>query len=410
MPTGHGSREPWTRREEEIVCRFYAKGVDEVAALLPGRTVEAIRLRAVRLGVAAPTPRGLRQPCAGEDRDAIIALHDQGMGYTAIARTLGLDPQAVSNAVLITACERAGFTPAQRDASGGLLAAEVSRINAFIREGLPNVEIQRRMAVSAACVSHYRRRLKKAGEQVTPTGQGLRYGGTRYPDDVRSQVELHFMQGYGAAKVAELAGVSTTFAKKFRLKLVDRLARKGECLPGCDSTGRRVAVKESASFVTDQQKVDLQWLWLHGWAVAPAAIRLGIGRSTAYKIVQALKDDLIVQGRAFPRTLSPAERPDLGHAPTPKKPRIQSPPTPALLPAMPALQRALTVIAPPPPPSAAPKPSLPPVTATPQPRKRAPTLEEQLARIAAGAGLVPTFKPTRAVTDATLGGVGSAML
>lgn len=54
------------------------------------------------------------------------------------------------------------------------------------------------------------------------------------------------------------------------------------------------------------------------------------------------------------------------------------------------------------PPSAAPKAS--------SPRRRARSLEEQLAMIAAGARLVPTFKPTRPTIDATLGGVSAGLL
>jgi hypothetical protein len=43
-------------------------------------------------------------------------------------------------------------------------------------------------------------------------------------------------------------------------------------------------------------------------------------------------------------------------------------------------------------------------------RRRARSLEEQLAMIAAGARLVPTFKPTRPTIDATLGGVSGGLL
>lgn len=404
MPIGHGSREPWTHREEEIVCRFYDKGVGEVAALLPGRTVEAIRQRAVRLGVAGSTPAGLRKPCASEDREAIMGLHDQGMGYEAIARIVGVKPQAVSNAILAIECERAGFVPAQRDGAGGLIQQEVQRIRAFIREGLPNVEIQRRMAVSAACVSNYRRRMKRSGEDIVPAGKGLRYAGTRYGNDVRQQVDQHFMQGYGAAKVADLAGVHVSFAKKRRRHLVERLARKGECLPGCDITGRRIHVKQSSRFVTEQQKVDLQWLWLNGWAVSPAARHLGIGASTAHNIIRTAKDQLVADGKPFPRMLPQGKRPQLGHTPTSKAKGIAPRPRPSAVSAMPALKRAPTIIAAPCPP----KPVV--VAAPPPPPRRRLSFEEQLARIAAGAGLVPTFKPTRAVTEATLGGVGSALL
>lgn len=405
MPTGHGSRAPWTNREETIVCRFYEQGVGEVAALLPDRTIEAIRLRAKKLGVAGAIPRGLRQPCAAEDCDAIIGLHDQGMGYEAIARTLGVDAQAISNAVLATECERAGFTPAERDAAGGLLAKEVQRIRDFILEGLPNVEIQRRMAVSASCVSHYRRRLKKAGENPPPPGKGLIYGGTQYPDDVRAQVDLHFMQGYGCAKVAELASVGVTFAKRRRLDLIKRLAAKGQCLPGCDIEGRRTQVRESASFLTPQQKVDMEWLYLAGWPVAPAADYLGIGRSKAYEIIEALKVQLRRQGKPFPSKLPAAKRPRLPHQPTSKARPIattqQAQPTFSF----PALSRPARSTTP-----MVAQAGLPAIAARPQPVRRPLSLEEQLARIAAGAGLVPVFKPTRPLIDATLGGVSSGML
>jgi transposase len=405
MPTGYGSREPWTNREDEIVCRFYAKGAGEVAALLPGRTIEAIRLRAKKLGVAGSTPQGLRKPCAAEDRDAIIGLHDQGMSYEAIARTLGIDAQAVSNAILAIECERAGFTPAQRDASGGLVAREVRRMRDLILEGLPNVEIQRRMAVSASCVSHHRRRMNKAGERVPAPGQGLRYSGSRYPDDVRAQVDLHFMQGYGCAKVAELTGIHVSAAKRRRRELVQRLAARNECLPGCDLEGKRIVVRESASFITPQQKVDLQWLYLRGWPTAPAADYLGIGRSKAYEIVDAVKAQLRREGKPQPRRLPSAQRPALPHPPTPKAKRIPERPKPQAVASTPALRRPAAMTA-----AAEPVSPLPLVTAKPQPARRPLSLEEQLARIAAGAKLVPAFRPTRPLIDATLGGVGSGLL
>lgn len=53
-------------------------------------------------------------------------------------------------------------------------------------------------------------------------------------------------------------------------------------------------------------------------------------------------------------------------------------------------------------------PSVPPEASSP--RRRARSLEEQLEMIAAGARLVPTFKPTRPTIDATLGGVSAGLL
>ena len=304
MPAGHGSHEPWTRREDTILCRFYDKGVDEVAPLLPDRTVEAIRQRAVKLGAAAPRAAGLRVPCADQDMDVIMALRDQGMGYRAIARLLDLKEQAVSNAVLRVECERAGFTPARRDAAGGLIAQDAERLYGFIREGLTGVEIQRRLGVSASCVLHYRARLKRNGEQLPPPGNGMRYSGSRVQKDVRKEVDRLFMLGYGAAKVAELAGVTVTFAKRRRLMLVHQLAARGECLPGCDLNGRRVQVKESAAWITEQQRVDLQWLLMEGWPIAPAAQELRIGKSSAYRIANELKARLAAEGRNLPRPVA----------------------------------------------------------------------------------------------------------
>ncbi|MFY9351663.1 MAG: hypothetical protein WAO77_15100 [Sphingobium sp.] len=290
-----------------------------------------------------------------------------------------------------------------------MLAAEVERIRAHIREGLPNVEIQRRMAISASCVSHYRRRMKREGEAVPAPGAGLRYSGARIPDDVRKQVEHHFMQGYGSAKVAELAGVAVNFAKRRRRDLVERLAARGECLPGCDITGRRVAVKESANFITDQQKVDLLWLWMAGWPVAPAARHLRLGLCSAYAIVQQEKDAMVAAGKPWPKTMPPQLRPRLNRPPARKAgPIPRRKPVRAPKAAFPALATPPVILAP----QEAPPPAMPQPKPTPAvpPRKRL-SFEEQLALVSAGKGtLVPAFKPSRAITEATLGGVGSSML
>ena len=57
------------------------------------------------------------------------------------------------------------------------------------------------------------------------------------------------MQGLGSKKITERTGVSNTQVGRIRNRLIKRLGRKGECLPGCDRDGRRTVQKESARFI-----------------------------------------------------------------------------------------------------------------------------------------------------------------
>jgi hypothetical protein len=156
--------------------------------------------------------------------------------------------------------------------------------------------------------------------------------------------------------------------------------------------------KSDPERISAQQRVDLQWLYLSGWSVRAAAEQVGIRSiDRAHDIIDAAKAELRRYGTRLPQRLNRADRKHSAPAATP----------------------SATVIAhdaPPPPPSIAipepeqRRPQLPIMTAKPQPARRPLSLEEQLARIAAGAQLVPTFRPTRPLIDATLGGVGSGLL
>ncbi|MBG6118797.1 hypothetical protein IWY39_002601 [Sphingobium sp. JAI105] len=150
--------------------------------------------------------------------------------------------------------------------------------------------------------------------------------------------------------------------------------------------------------ITDQQKVDLQMLWLNGWPVYSAATQLGIRHSIARRLIDKTKRQLTRDGKPWPRALGPTERP-LATLVLPKRtasPRPATPPAPQCPPAQL-----------PPPQSAAPAPSPP----EPSPiSRRRPTFEEQLARIAAGARLTRTFRPPSADHPFTLGGIGSSLL
>jgi hypothetical protein len=147
--------------------------------------------------------------------------------------------------------------------------------------------------------------------------------------------------------------------------------------------------------ITDQQKVDLQMLWLNGWPVYSAATQLGIRHSIARRLIEKTKLQLTRDGKPWPRALGPTERPLAT----------------LILP-----RRAISVEPPPAPPPLAAKPTPPPVSlaqppAAPKPApQRRPTFEEQLARIAAGARLTRKFKPPSPDHPFTLGGVGSSLL
>lgn len=129
--------------------------------------------------------------------------------------------------------------------------------------------------------------------------------------------------------------------------------------------------------ITEQQMVDLQWLWLNGWPISAAAEHLNIAETTACRIIRTAKVKLARDGQPWPRPRPVADRPAL--------PRKHADPAP-------------------------PPPTLPPLEPKQQPRRRSPTFEEQLARIAAGARLTRTFKPPRPDHPFTLGGVGSSLL
>src|SRR3546814_9550404 len=123
---------------------------------------------------------------------------------------------------------------------------EVQRMRLSLRKGRKGFEIQLRMGVSAACVAEQRRKYQadlKARDKapLPPPGNGEQYSGVHYSKAKRRSVEDVLQQGYGTARASKLTGVSKTVCIRIRAALVKRLARKGECLPGCDIKGRRTA-------------------------------------------------------------------------------------------------------------------------------------------------------------------------
>lgn len=408
MPTGHGSREPWARREEAVIAEFYHRGVELVAERLPNRTVQAIRQRAKKIGLAKASPQGLRHPLADNDSSAALDRHDQGMSFEAIARTLNADCQAVTNSIMLALCIRAGNTPAKRDAAGGLVATEVVRIQQFIAAGMTGPEIQVQMGISASCVSHHRRRMKLAGLCPPPPGGGRRYSGSRIQEDVRLEIDRLLLEGYGTAKVAELVDVSTNVVKRARNVLIEKLRRRGECLAGCDANGRRIKVKESKAFISEQDRVDLELLLLARVPVKTAARQVGMGVASASRIRDDLRIRLAEEGKDLPSPklpgrpapAAPIARNTIWHRVDGTKPpkRVRRSPAPIA-----TKSETHTPIDPQPLAASAPA----------KPLRQAPrrlTFEEQLARVAAGAGIHTKFRPPAPALAMTLGGVGSSLL
>ena len=166
---------------------------------------------------------------------------------------------------------------------------------------------------------------------------------------------------------------------------------------------RSVQVKESAAWITEQQRVDLQWLLMEGWPIAPAAQELRIGKSSAYRIANELKARLAAEGRNLPRPVAANLREvprhlkswKLAHAGNNDVATATKPATAAEGPS----QTPTRAEAP------------PPVEANALRTPRRPmTFEEQLAAIRAGAGLTRKFTPSPASHAITLGGVSGGML
>jgi hypothetical protein len=307
----------WTAAELMILeCYFEVEGRAGCARRLPGREPLAIAQRARKLGLVdstLPPPAALRPPLAGHDLDRALALHDQGWSYAAIGREFNVSDSTASNAVLAGKCIRAGHTPAERDRYGHLLPAAIERIRAMLRAGLRGTEIQLRTAVSAGCVAQQRRNyaadLKARGKKaLPPPGGGEAYSGARVPRAKKLEAEQLLLEGLGAPRVSDRTGVSRTHVLRIRTRLIKRLARKGECLPGCDRKGRRTRQFGSKHFIPADQIAELRRRLLTREPVRHAALATGIGGCSAYRIRDALAAELEARGEQLPPPILPGRR------------------------------------------------------------------------------------------------------
>ncbi|EJL21931.1 hypothetical protein [Novosphingobium sp. AP12] len=297
----------WTPAELEILRAHYpARGID-VADQLPGRSWHSIYVKANKLGLkstrqaAAPKPR-----IAGAQLDEAIRLREvEGWSFARIGAQFGTSEISATNAILIGLCTRRGYTPAERDSHGCLTEQGRERVRYALKKGLKAVDIQLRMGVSAACVAHqrrlYNRDLVGRGKALLPPpGGGEAYSGVKLSKAKKGEVEQLFLQGLGTAKISERTGVSKTSCTRIRTRLIKRLKRKGEVLPGCDDTGARHAQAESNRFIPESQKQALRSMLMDRIPVSRAAKIAAIGSCAAYKLRNAFAAELAERGETLP--------------------------------------------------------------------------------------------------------------
>ncbi|MGD9811019.1 MAG: hypothetical protein AB7U35_06735, partial [Sphingobium sp.] len=269
--------------------------------------MHALQVKAHKLGLKtvhknpAPRPR-----LGGEDLDEAIRLREiENWSFSAIGRHFGICEASACNAVTMALCVRRGHRPAQRDQHGRLTAEGIQRLRYALKKGYKGIDIQLHLGVSAACVSEQRRRynrelLARGKAPLPPPGGGQAYSGVKVPPAKRKQVEELFLKGLGTQKIAERTGVSRTSCTRIRTRLIRRLHRKGETLPGCDAAGTRHVHAESARFVTDEQKLLLRAMQLDRIPVQRAARELVIGASSAYRLRDAFAAELAGEGHVLP--------------------------------------------------------------------------------------------------------------
>lgn len=399
----------WTQQEIAILHDVYPReGINGVTDLLPERSWQAIYVMANKRGLRSSVVTDAPAPIlAGEQLEEAIRLREeQGWSFARIGATFGISEAGASNAILIALCPRKGFRPAERDEKGRLTAQGLERLRLALRRGMKAVDIQLQLGLSAGRVAEERRRysadLKARGKApLPPAGGGAAYSGAKLTRQQRAEVEALLLQGFGAKIVTERTSASNTTVGRIRNRLVKKLARKGETLPGCDRDGRRIAAAmQSRHYIPAASLDELRRRILAREPVARAAQDLGIGGSTAYR----LRDEIAAELAARGEQLLPPIR--LGRS---SEARSRSKAAQWL----PADRRqeyrnlahehghavAKDIM----------------LARIAEERRaeasRPRTFEEQLARVAAGkATIAPVFRPSRVLPDATLGGVATGMI
>jgi hypothetical protein len=309
----------WTKRERRILEQHFATvgatGIQK--QFLPRRSAQSIAVYASRLGLKGPGQGSHEAPknkLDGEALESAVAMREEDppVAWEEIGRRLALNPATVMNGVCRIIAERNG-TAAERAPNGRLTDAGIKYVHELMLQGLTGNEIVDVAGISASAASRerrrYKRKLRKAGKKLPPPKNGESYSGAKVPKEKKREVEALFIQGFGTLKIYERTHVSKTVCLRIRTKLVKRLARKGQCLAGCDLKGVRRRQKESARFVQPEQITELRELLLDRVPVSAAAKMVGMGGSNAYRERDRLKAELEERGEQLPAPLRMGKRP-----------------------------------------------------------------------------------------------------
>ena len=302
----------WTKAELQTLRTEYPERGSAITELRKNRSRQSILVMANKLGLKTSFTGPTRQPkLTGQDLNTAIRLReDKHWSFARIGKHFGIAETSASNAILMEYCRRRGHTPAQRTANGRLTDQGIERIRYALKKGLKGVEISLRLGISAACVAEQRRRyaqyLRQNGKAPLPAhGRDQHYSGRKINSTERKQIEALFLAGYGAPKISAATGISKTTCQRLRTKLIKRLRKKGQQLPGCDPQGRRTAILASTATIPAESKQLLRRLLLDRVPVSRAARIAGVGGSSAYKLRDELAMTLDVEGRKLPPPIRP---------------------------------------------------------------------------------------------------------
>lgn len=292
----------WSAAELEILRTTYVEqGLEAALALLPGRPRQAVYVKAAKLGLKTSF-RPARLGCYRAIAEQALALYAELGSYARVGERLGVCEATATNAVLVAQCLAAGHTPIDRGPDNRITQAGIDRLRQLMRKGLKHRDIQLLTGVPAATLTRERRRYEAYLKEhrlapIPARNHGEAYSGNLVPRDKRRQVEALYLEGFGAQKIFEATGVSKTVCLRIRTRLVARLRRRGECLPGCDADGVRRVMRDHGARLPQESLDKLRALLLDRVPVARAARICGIGGSSAYRIRDAMKAEL---GDAMP--------------------------------------------------------------------------------------------------------------
>jgi transposase len=280
-------------------------GIRSAHALLPGRNPQSIYVKACKIGLNTE-----HRPCPeGKFRKLVapaMRLRKQGWSYAAIGTELGVCEATATNACLLGQCLDADNRPIERDHNWKITEAGRERIRMMFRKGMKHRDIQVRLGVAAATLTRERRTYEKELKErrlapLPPPGGGERYSGVRVSPATKRLVVALYLEGYGTAKVSARTGVSKTHCLRARAKLIKRLKRKRECLPGCDIDGVRRKMKDHLRAIPESSLAELRRLLLTGEHSIVECGRLAVvGGRTAYKVFHELEAEFAARGEVLP--------------------------------------------------------------------------------------------------------------